>query len=78
MSKIYYTKEERRLIPIGSIIQDVEDGDCWFEGKWLGDNKYLCTSVFWCGELYKTKEEDDKIGTIQSAQWFYLRLKKDA
>jgi hypothetical protein len=76
MEKLYSTKEERATIPIGSIIHDREDGDCWFEGIWLGEDKYKCTSVFWNGELYKTTEEDDTIGQIISPRWYYIKIKE--
>lgn len=61
-------------IPIGSIIQDREDGDCWFEGVWKGDGKYEVTKVYWCGEWYLTKEEDDYIGRVISPKWYYIKL----
>lgn len=71
---IYYTKEERDLIPIGSMIMDIEDGDFWYEGEWLGNDKYKCTKVVLDGIEYNSSEEDDAVGTIQYAKWFYIKL----
>jgi hypothetical protein len=75
MSKeIFYTKEERDTISVGTMIKDVEDGDFWYEGEWLGNDEYFCTAVRLDEDYYTTNEEDDKVGTIQKVQWYYVTL----
>lgn len=55
-------------------MKDVEDGDCWFEGIWKGNDSYLVTRVFWNGIYYDTPEEDDAIGKVIKTRWYYLEL----
>ena len=61
---------------VGDKIQDIEDGDCYFEGivKEIDDSglvkKYLVTRVFWSGI---DEKNDDYIGKVIEPMWWYIQ-----
>lgn len=63
-------------IKIGDKIQDIEDGDCYFEGivtevnTFGGVKKYKVTKVIWSGENFK---DDENIGKIIEPIWWYIQ-----
>ena len=62
---------------IGDIIQDVEDGDCYYEGivtEIINDKvtKYMLTKILWSNEI---DENDDRINTEIEPQWWYIEKK---
>ena len=59
---------------IGDTIQDIEDGDCWYEGKVteIVDGrvtKYILTKIVWSGEI---DENDERLNTEIEPQWWYI------
>jgi hypothetical protein len=62
-------------IKLGDKIQDIEDGDCYFEGivtelNNIGNVKtYKVTKVIWSGEDFK---DDENIGKIIEPIWWYI------
>ena len=62
---------------IGDTIQDVEDGDCYYEGiviEIINDKvtKYMLTKIFWNNEI---DENDDRLNTEIEPQWWYIEKK---
>ena len=62
---------------IGDTIQDVEDGDCYYEGivtEIINDKvtKYILTKIFWSNEI---DENDDRLNTEIEPQWWYIEKK---
>ena len=63
-------------IKIGDKIQDIEDGDCYFEGivtevnTFGGVKKYKVTKVIWSGENFK---DDENIGKTIEPMWWYIQ-----
>lgn len=61
---------------VGDKIQDIEDGDCYFEGivteiNTFGNVKtYEVTKVIWSGEDFK---DDENIGKIIEPNWWYIQ-----
>lgn len=63
---------------LGDIIQDFEDGDCWYEGKVTEIidgrvTKYILTKIVWSGEIDK---EDHRLNTEIEPQWWYIEKLK--
>ena len=60
---------------VGDKIQDIEDGDCYFEGivteiNTFGNVKtYEVTKVLWSGEDFK---DDENIGKTIEPMWWYI------
>ena len=60
---------------VGDKIQDIEDGDCYFEGivteiNTFGNVKtYQVTKVIWSGEDFK---DDENIGKTIEPMWWYI------
>jgi len=65
-------------IKLGDKIQDIEDGDCYFEGRVtevnnIGNVKtYEVTRVFWSGV---DEKDDDYIGQVIEPKWWYITKK---
>ena len=63
-------------IKIGDKIQDIEDGDCYFEGivteinTFGGVKTYEVTKVIWIGENFK---DDENIGKTIEPIWWYIQ-----
>ena len=61
---------------IGDLIQDIEDGDCYFEGIVIEIDEsglvktYRVTKVLWSGEDFK---DDENIGKIIEPNWWYIQ-----
>jgi hypothetical protein len=68
------------MIQIGDTIRDVEDGDCYFEGKvtelnfFGGMKTYQVTRVFWSGV---DEKDDDYIGKVIEPMWWYITKEKE-
>jgi hypothetical protein len=68
------------MIQIGDTIRDVEDGDCYFEGKvtelntFGGVKTYEVTRVFWSGI---DEKDDDYIGKVIEPMWWYIEKAKE-
>ena len=72
--KIYKELSEDAEIPTGTLIRDIEDGDCYYEGIWQGDGKYLVTRIVWNNIESLTPEEDKIIGTIIPPKWWFVDI----
>jgi hypothetical protein len=62
------------MINIGDKIQDIEDGDCYFEGvvTEVIDNKvtkYILTKIIWSNEI---DLEDKRLNTEIEPTWWYI------
>ena len=57
-------------IPNGSLIKDIEDGDCYYEGIW-DNGMYKVMKVIWNGEEYK---DDEMIGKTIHLQWDWIEV----
>lgn len=68
------TKQEREQIPVGSYIRDVEDGDFWYQGIWLGNDQYRIDAVVLNNKVYYKKEDDQWVGEIVSPKWYYIEI----
>lgn len=61
---------------VGDLIQDIEDGDCYFEGivteinTFGGVKTYKVTKVLWSGQDFK---DDENIGKIIEPMWWYIQ-----
>lgn len=55
-------------INIGDRIRDIEDGDCYYEGIWKGNNLYLCTKIIWNGLELNTPP----INELINPNWWYI------
>lgn len=61
---------------VGDKIQDIEDGDCYFEGivteinTFGGVKTYKVTKVIWSGEDFK---DDENIGKTIEPMWWYIQ-----
>lgn len=66
----------KEKIKVGDKIQDIEDGDCYFEGivteinTFGGVKTYKVTKVIWSGEYFKN---DENIGKIIDPMWWYIQ-----
>jgi hypothetical protein len=66
------------MIQIGDTIQDVEDGDCYFEGKvtqlntFGGVKTYQVTRVVWSGV---DEKNDEYLNQVIEPMWWYITKK---
>jgi hypothetical protein len=66
----------KEKIKVGDKIQDIEDGDCYFEGivtevnTFGGVKTYKVTKVIWSGEDFK---DDENIGKTIEPIWWYIQ-----
>lgn len=66
----------KEKIKVGDKIQDIEDGDCYFEGIVTEIDEsglvktYKVTKVLWSGEDFK---DDENIGKIIEPMWWYIQ-----
>jgi len=67
------------MIQIGDTIQDVEDGDCYFEGKvtqlntFGGVKTYQVTRVVWSGV---DEKNDEYLNQVIEPMWWYITKAK--
>ena len=64
------------IINVGDLIQDIEDGDCYFVGKVteIKNNivtKYKLISIIWNGE--EDTESEDLNTEIEPRWWYYTK-----
>ena len=68
------------IITIGSIIRDIEDDDCYFEGEVITNRvgwsvreqlTYRVDKVVWNGDIIL---DDEFIGQIVPLQWYWLYI----
>jgi len=68
------------MIQIGDTIQDVEDGDCYFEGKvtqlntFGGVKTYQVTRVVWSGV---DEKDDEYLNQVIEPMWWYITKAKE-
>jgi hypothetical protein len=68
------------MIQIGDTIQDVEDGDCYFEGKvtqlntFGGVKTYQVTRVVWSGV---DEKNDEYLNQVIEPMWWYIIKAKE-
>lgn len=57
-------------IPNGSLIKDIEDGDCYYQGLW-NNGMYTVSKVVWSGLEYPN---DELIGKTINLQWYWVEV----
>lgn len=58
------------LIPNGSLIKDIEDGDCYYLGIWE-NGMYTVNKVIWNGEECIDAE---MLGKTVHLQWYWIEV----
>lgn len=62
-------KIDIKTLPTGTIIRDIEDGYCYYEGIVTTGGKYRITNAIWCGQ-----PDPNMIGVETEPSWWYIKV----